>query len=254
MSMKLDPELLLRAYAIGVFPMADSHDAPDVFWVEPKRRGIIPLDGFHLSRSLAKTLRSDRFQVTADKAFDDVMRACAEPAPERDETWINAAILEGYQALHRRGHAHSIECWRDGTLVGGLYGVSLGGAFFGESMFSRVRDASKIALAHLVARLRFGGYTLLDTQFVTPHLASLGAVEIPRNAYRGLLADAVAGAGAFGAIDAAGGDTADREVSPAPPSPSVGDAALGVARGTGAATVSGPISGKRISQLLTQTS
>ena len=188
----LDPNILLRAYATGIFPMADSRHAREVYWVEPERRGILPLDGFRLSRSLAKTLRSDRFHVTADRAFGRVVAACAEAAPDRPSTWINGQIEAACAELHARGYAHSLECWRGGALVGGLYGVSLGGAFFGESMFSRARDASKVALAHLVARLRIGNFRLLDCQFITEHLASLGAIEIPRDDYVSLLDWAVA--------------------------------------------------------------
>lgn len=194
----IDPSLLLRAYAMGVFPMADARDADDVYWVEPRMRGVLPLDRFHLSRSLAKTVRSDHFTVTADRAFAKVIAACAEATNTRPGTWINARIEQVCIALHATGHAHSIECWRDDALVGGLYGISLGGAFFGESMFSRARDASKVALAHLVARLRVGGYTLLDCQFITDHLASLGAIEIPRDAYVAGLADALGVGAAVG--------------------------------------------------------
>lgn len=187
----LSPDLVLRAYAIGFFPMANDHDDPVVHWVEPKRRGILPLDGFHLSRRLARTLRNGGFTTTADRAFDTVIRACAEPTPDRPRTWLNRELIELYGELHRQGHAHSVETWIGDRLVGGLYGVKLGAAFFGESMFSRVSDASKVALADLVGRLRRGGFTLLDTQFQTEHLATLGAVEIPREHYRQLLAAAV---------------------------------------------------------------
>jgi leucyl/phenylalanyl-tRNA--protein transferase len=187
----LTPTILLRAYAEGIFPMAERRGDSDLFWVSPEMRGIIPLDAFHIPRRLARTVRSDRFKVTADMAFADVMRACAEPAPDRPESWINDEILRLYTALHASGHAHSIECWRDGKLVGGLYGVKLGGAFFGESMFTRERDASKVALVHLVARLRRGGFSLLDTQFLTAHLARFGTIEIPRAQYHDLLARAI---------------------------------------------------------------
>lgn len=205
----IDPELLLRAYSIGVFPMADSRAAGEVFWVEPRRRAILPIDGFRLSRSLRKTLRAGTFEVTRDTAFNEVVRRCAE----REETWINDEIEASYDQLHRLGHAHSVECWREGRLVGGLYGVRLGAAFFGESMFSSERDASKVALAWLVARLKVGGFTLLDCQFMTEHLRSLGAVEIDQRDYLGLLSAALgdgwpaapgvpaAGAGEFGALD-----------------------------------------------------
>lgn len=182
-STRLTPEIVLRAYAEGVFPMAERRDDTELFWVSPERRGIIPLNGFHLPRRLARTVRNGRFTITTDLAFVEVMQACAAPAPGREQSWINAEILQLYAALHAGAHAHSIECWREGNLVGGLYGVSLGGAFFGESMFSRERDASKVALVHLVARLIEGGYKLLDTQFLTAHLARFGTVEISRADY-----------------------------------------------------------------------
>ncbi len=205
---ELDPELLLRAYAIGVFPMADSRDARAVYWVEPRRRAVLPLDGFHLSRSLRKTLRSSRFTVTVDQAFAEVIRACAA----RVETWINTQIEASYHRLHALGQAHSVEVWQNETLVGGLYGVRLGDAFFGESMFSCATDASKVALAWLVARLRVGGFQLLDCQFMTEHLKSLGAVEIPQAAYLVLLSNALASVsgdpGLAAARGAAGADWA----------------------------------------------
>ncbi|MDT7933571.1 MAG: leucyl/phenylalanyl-tRNA--protein transferase [Sphingomonadaceae bacterium] len=227
---RLDPDLLLKAYSVGVFPMADRADAPDVYWVEPRRRGILPLETFHLPRSLAKALKQERFELTANRDFAGVMRGCAEPGPGRMETWINDQIIRAYSGLHARGHAHSLECWQDGRLVGGLYGVELGAAFFGESMFARVTDASKAALAHLVARLRAGGYRLLDCQFLTAHLAQFGAIEIGRDPYRALLSDAVSRRADFFALDR------DGAASPPP--------AL-------AKTVSGPVSGKRIAQFLT---
>ncbi len=193
---EITPDLLLRAYSIGLFPMAEDRDSAELHWVEPQRRGVFPLDGLIVSKSLAKTLRSDRFEVSADGAFAEVMEACAA----RDRTWINAEIVRLYSALHARGRAHSVEVRLAGELVGGLYGVSLGAAFFGESMFHRARDASKVALVHLVARLRLGGFRLLDTQFLTEHLASLGAIEIGRAEYRRRLAAALAGAGDFAAF------------------------------------------------------
>jgi leucyl/phenylalanyl-tRNA--protein transferase len=180
---QLTPEILLRAYAEGLFPMAERRGDPTLYWVSPEKRGIIPLDTFHVPHRLARTVRSGRFTVTADHAFADVMRACAAPAPGREESWINDEILHLYTALHVAGRAHSVECWRDGALAGGLYGVRLGAAFFGESMFSRENDASKVALVHLVDALKRGGFTLLDTQFLTSHLARFGAVEIPREQY-----------------------------------------------------------------------
>jgi leucyl/phenylalanyl-tRNA---protein transferase len=191
MNVGLTPELLLRAYAAGIFPMAESADDPELYWVDPVQRGILPLDKFHLPRRLARTVRSERFTIECDRDFGAVMRGCAEPSAERPQTWINDEIIAVYGALYADGHAHSVEAYSDGALVGGLYGVSLGGAFFGESMFSRVTDASKVALAHLVARLIRGGYRLLDTQFVTEHLQRFGAIEISRARYRHLLADAL---------------------------------------------------------------
>jgi leucyl/phenylalanyl-tRNA---protein transferase len=238
----LDPSLLLKAYAAGLFPMADGRDDADVYWVDPRKRGILPLDRFRLSHSLAKTLRSGKYQTTADVAFGEVVRRCAETAPDRPSTWINRTIEASVALLHETGHAHSIETWRDGDLVGGLYGVRLGRAFFGESMFSRATDASKIALAHLVARLKIGGFTLLDCQFITPHLASLGAIEIDRKAYMVLLSGALTGGadgsapGDFGAVDRLAGEGAD---DPSPP------------RTT---SVSAPVSGCFIAQALAQTS
>ena len=198
----IDPDLLLHAYGVGAFPMADGADATDVYWVEPRRRGILPLDGFHLSRSLAKRLGGQRFHFTADRAFDEVVDACAEPAPGRESTWINGSIARAVSELHARGHAHSIECWSAGALVGGLYGVRRGGAFFGESMFSRTTDASKAALAALVARLRVGGFRLLDCQFQTDHLGRMGAVEIGRARYSSLLSDALSVDADWTAFDA----------------------------------------------------
>jgi leucyl/phenylalanyl-tRNA--protein transferase len=245
----LDPDLLLRAYSVGVFPMADSRDAKKIFWVEPRRRAIIPLDGFRLSRSLRKRIRSGVFEVTCDRAFPEVVRLCAD----REETWINAEIERGYVALHRQGHAHSIECWAEGELVGGLYGVKLGAAFFGESMFSLRPDASKVALAWLIARLIVGGYRLLDCQFMTEHLRSLGAIEISQKDYLALLSSALA-AGAPESGTTAGADGAAGAAE--------GDARRGVEFGAldrllaadPTRTVDGPASGWVIAQLLGHTS
>jgi leucyl/phenylalanyl-tRNA---protein transferase len=236
----LDPDLLLRAYTVGVFPMADARDARSVYWVEPKTRAILPLNAFHLSKSLRKTLASGKFETTANKAFGAIVALCAESAVDRPTTWINDQIESAVATLHRFGRAHSIETWLDGELVGGLYGIALGRAFFGESMVSRATDASKVALAHLVARLRVGGFELLDCQFMTPHLASLGAIEISRKNYMVSLGSALSALGgaardgdflAFGRVDAGS--------SPSPPD---------------ITTVSGPMSGCAIVQALTQTS
>jgi leucyl/phenylalanyl-tRNA--protein transferase len=195
--MEITPDLLLQAYRIGVFPMGERRDDPKLYWLDPRLRAVLPLDGFHLPHRLARTIRAGRFAVSADTAFADIVRACAEPRPGHPESWINAPIVELYTELHRRGHAHSVECRIDGRLVGGLYGVSVGAAFFGESMFSRERDASKVALVHLVARLIKGGFRLLDCQFMTEHLRSFGAVEIPREEFRTLLAEAIDRPAAF---------------------------------------------------------
>ncbi len=189
---RLTPEILLNAYAEGLFPMAERCDDPTLYWVSPQKRGIFPLDTFHVPKRLARTVRSDKFAVTADTAFADVLLACAEPAPGREETWINDEIIRLYTALHSSGHAHSLEARCEGRLAGGLYGVQLGGAFFGESMFSHETDASKVALVHLVARLKTGGFKLLDAQFLTEHLARFGAVEIPRKTYLAKLSTAIA--------------------------------------------------------------
>jgi leucyl/phenylalanyl-tRNA--protein transferase len=200
MSGVLDPALMLHGYASGVFPMADARDDDELYWVEPRVRAILPLHNFHLSRSLARRLRSGRFHVTADQAFPAVLAGCAD----RGETWINHPIEQAMLALFDRGFAHSVEVWQGERLVGGLYGVALGRAFFGESMFSRATDASKVALAFLVARMRAGRYSLLDCQFMTSHLASLGAVDVPRRTYVGLLGEALARDGpspSWGSLD-----------------------------------------------------
>ena len=194
---EITPEVLLRAYACGIFPMAESADDPNLFWVEPELRGVIPLDGFRIASRLARTVRSDAFTVTVDRAFKAVIAGCAAPQVGRNDTWINQRIRDLYVGLHGIGHAHSVEVWKDDDLVGGLYGVNLGRAFFGESMFHRARDASKVALVHLVARLIVGGFELLDTQYVTEHLKSFGAVEIPRRRYTTLLDHALKGEADF---------------------------------------------------------
>jgi len=188
----VSPDELLDAYAYGIFPMSEDRHDPRLFWVDPDRRGILPLHGLHIPKRLARTLKQNPFEVRINSAFGAVMEACATAAPDRPRTWINDPIIESYGVLHQRGHAHSVECWQDDVLVGGLYGVSLGAAFFGESMFSRVTGASKIALIHLVARLIHGGFELLDTQFITEHLARFGAIEISRGEYRKRLRAATA--------------------------------------------------------------
>ena len=236
--MSLDPRLLLSAYAAGIFPMADSREADELYWVEPRERAIIPLDRFHLSRSLDRTIRSDRFTVSCDKAFAEVVERCAA----RPETWINRDIEAAVNALHDAGHAHSIEVWRTDDLVGGLYGVALGRAFFGESMFSLARDASKVALAWLVARLKAGHFSLLDCQIMTPHLASLGAISVPGSDYAALLSGAIGSAGGAEGAGTAG-------VLELPPEFAALDGLL-----TESAEGAGSPAGKVISQFLTHTS
>lgn len=238
MTERLDPQLVLGAYSVGVFPMADARDAADVYWVEPRTRAILPLDGFHLARSLRKTITADRFRITADHDFAAVLRLCAESVDDRPDTWINGSIEQVFMKLHALGFAHSIECWDGDRLVGGLYGLALSRAFFGESMVSRATDASKVALAWLVARLRVGGFTLLDCQFQTAHLASLGAVEIDREAYVALLDAALSDGSSAGSLAATGGRADFGALD----------------RGAPSVSVSGPVAGKDIAQLLVQTS
>jgi len=197
---EITPEVLLKAYACGIFPMAESADDPALYWIEPEQRGVIPLKGFHVPERLKRSVRTSSFTVAVDRDFDAVIDGCAEPKRDRARTWINGRIRRIYRALHQAGHCHSVEVYDGDHLVGGLYGVSLGGAFFGESMFHRARDASKIALVHLVARLRAGGYRLLDTQFVTDHLKTFGAFEVPKRRYHKLLEEAIAGEADFAAL------------------------------------------------------
>jgi len=198
--MEITPEVLLKAYACGIFPMAESAEDPALYWIEPDMRGIIPLEGFHLPARLARSVRATTFTVWVDRDFDAVIDGCAAAQPDRSRTWINGRIRKIYRSLFDHDHAHSIEVYDGDKLVGGLYGVSLGRAFFGESMFHRARDASKIALVHLVARLRAGGYRLLDTQYVTDHLKTFGAVEVGKRRYHKLLEDAIIGEADFGAL------------------------------------------------------
>lgn len=193
----ITPHHVLRAYSLGLFPMAESAVDTELFWVDPEQRAVFPLEGFVVSRSLARTVRSDRFDVTIDRDFDEVIAGCAAPVHDREKTWINEEIRRLYRELFDMGFVHTVECRLNGRLVGGLYGVAMGSAFFGESMFHRERDASKVALTHLVARLRAGGFSLLDTQFMTPHLASLGAIEISRKAYLLALEQALKNRGNF---------------------------------------------------------
>lgn len=255
---QLNWRMLLAGYASGVFPMADSRDVSEVYWVEPKLRAILPLDGFRLSRSLAKRLRSGAFEIRHDTAFAATVAACAAPGPGREDSWINAGIEAGYARLFERGYAHSVEAWRDGVQVGGLYGVTLGRAFFGESMFSHATDASKTALAWLMARLIVGGFDLLDCQFMTPHLASLGAIELPQAEYLRLLYPSVAGAfssaaGGAGVGEGDGAGVADGRDAGAGRRAAVGDwgALDALLAGSDDTSIS---PGQRIVQLLTNTS
>lgn len=187
-TVEITPDLMIRAYRHGLFPMAESRSGNRLYWLDPEKRGILPLEGFHLPRRLLRTMQSSRFEVSSDKDFAGAIAGCAEAAPGREDTWINGQIERLFLELFNLGYAHSVECWEAGALAGGLYGVAIGGVFFGESMFSKARDASKVALVHLVARLRVGGFRLLDTQFVTPHLAQFGAIEVARESYKRQLA------------------------------------------------------------------
>lgn len=205
--LEITPQVLLKAYAVGIFPMAESADDPGLYWIEPELRGVLPLDGFHIPRRLARTVAQDHFQIRIDTNFDAVIDGCAGPGPGRMKTWINQRIRRLYGELFELGHCHTIETWRDGRLVGGLYGVQIGAAFFGESMFSQERDASKVALVHLVGRLKAGGFKLLDTQFTTRHLQQFGAIDVDRRAYHLLLEDAIAGEADFYRL--AGGATGE---------------------------------------------
>ena len=198
--MKITPEIVLKAYAAGIFPMSDGRDEKEIFWVDPERRGILPLENFHLPRRLHRIVRNEQFQVRTNTHFEEVVEACAEPTSGRWTTWINHEIQDIFLGLHERGFAHSLETWTNDELVGGLYGIALGGAFFGESMFSRQNNASKVALVHLVGRLKLGGYKLLDTQLVTKHLHQFGGVEISRETYHSQLAAALSLAGDFNSI------------------------------------------------------
>jgi leucyl/phenylalanyl-tRNA--protein transferase len=198
----ITPDLVLSALAAGYFPMAESRQAPDLHWYVVQNRGVLPLEAFHVPRRLARTVRRDVYRVTVNRAFREVMELCAEPAPDRPQTWINDQIIDLYTELHRMGHGHSVEAWQGARLVGGLYGVALGAAFFGESMFSRATDASKVALVHLVARLKAGGFSLLDAQFLNRHLLQFGAVEVSRHVYEALLETAIRGKADFYSLPA----------------------------------------------------
>ena len=251
--MPIDLDLLMRAYANGIFPMSDARDDPDTFWIEPEHRAILPLEAFKLSKSLAKTIRQERFRVTSDTAFPRVIAACAEQHDDRLETWINPEIEFSFCALHRQGQAHSIECWLDDELVGGLYGLAMGRAFFGESMFSRATDASKVALAHLVARLKVGGFKLLDCQFMTDHLESLGAVEIAQEEYL-LLLEAALGRELQASISCSALSWAAGAVGTGDWGALDGALAAGAASPSDFSSIASSSPGKLILQALTQTS
>jgi leucyl/phenylalanyl-tRNA---protein transferase len=245
---EITPQVLLKAYACGIFPMAESAEDNALYWIEPERRGILPLDEVHIPKSLARTIRRGGFEVKVDNDFEAVIEGCAAPRAGRRSTWINSRIRGLYRELFTLGHCHTVEVWQDGELTGGLYGVHLGRAFFGESMFSKARDASKIALVYLIARLKHGGFTLLDTQFVTGHLARFGAVEVSRQEFQGLLEEALGtsqGSGASGAA-AAGGGAAGREGGAAAAG---GGAGAGAGAGSVAASSAGAASEGEFSAL-----
>lgn len=236
----INPEELLLAYRLGIFPMAESREAEEVLWIRPHERGIIPLETFHVPRRLARVVRSDRFQVSFDRAFADVIRGCAESRPDRRETWINDAIVEVFEVLHHRGLAHSVEVWRGDNLVGGLYGLAMGSAFFAESKFSREKDASKVALVHLAARLKSGGFLLLDAQFPNPHLDQFGAIVVTEERFQQLLSPALAATADFYYRAGAGAPAAGGEA---------GESAAAVP-GAGASG----LTGSSVLQVITQTS
>jgi leucyl/phenylalanyl-tRNA--protein transferase len=233
----INPEELLLAYRLGIFPMAESRTSSDVLWVRPHERGILPLDKFHVPRRLARVVRSNRFRITADAAFEAVMRACAESRPERRETWINDAILDVFIGLHQRGFAHSIETWQGDRLVGGVYGLSLGAAFFAESKFSRATDASKVGLVHLAARLKAGGYMLLDAQFPNPHLEQFGAITVTEERFQFMLTRALAGTGDFYGLGRAGAAPEDAAAGPVAADADEGGASADAASGAGSSVL-----------------
>lgn len=240
----IDPDELLLAYRLGVFPMAETRQSPAVLWVRPNTRCILPFDGFHVPKRLARTIRSDRFEIRCDSAFDSVIRNCAASGPQREDSWINPGIVDVFDELHRRGYAHSVETWEKGELVGGLYGLSIGAVFFGESMFSTRTDASKVALVHLAARLKHGGYRLLDAQFPNPHLDQFGALEIPEEEFETMLEKALEREGDFYSL--AGGATAEG-ASGSVPSPCS-------AKGSSTGSCGGSGGGASVLQVITQTS
>ncbi len=259
---EITPQVLLKAYACGIFPMAESAEDNALYWIEPERRGILPLDRVHVPKSLARTIRRGGFEVKVDNDFEGVIEGCAAPRAGRRSTWINGRIRHLYRELFALGHCHTVEVWRDGALVGGLYGVHLGGAFFGESMFSKERDASKIALVYLIARLKYGGFTLLDTQFVTGHLARFGAIEVSRQVFQRLLEDALGtsqGSVSDGGAAAAGGGVGrGRGAAAAAGGAGAGSAAGGGTAGASSAgafsALSGGLGADGVLQLVSQTS
>ena len=256
---RIDPDELLLAYRLGIFPMAESRTAKQVLWIRPRERGILPLSRFHVPRRLARTVRSDRYQVRVNTAFGAVIRGCASAGPDRGDTWINQPIIDVFEALHLRGHAHSVESWDGGELVGGVYGLSLGAAFFAESKFSRRTDASKVALVHLAARLKHGGYRLLDAQFPNPHLTQFGAVSVSERRFGELLEEALSRSGNFYSL---GGGAAAGGVAGAVPGATVaaagGESSTGGGGGpgvaTGATAVDATVSGASVLQVITQIS
>jgi leucyl/phenylalanyl-tRNA--protein transferase len=261
---EITPQVLLKAYACGIFPMAESADDNALYWIEPERRGILPLDAVHVPKSLARTIRRGGFEVKIDNDFDAVIEGCAAPRIGRRSTWINGRIRGLYRELFALDHCHTVEVWQDGELTGGLYGVHLGRAFFGESMFSRARDASKIALVYLVARLKYGGFTLLDTQFVTGHLARFGAIEVSRQAFQRLLEDALGmsqgSTPSSGSASAAGGGAGRAGAAAAGGGAGAGSGAASTASGASApssgafSALSSDVPPTGILQLVSQTS
>jgi leucyl/phenylalanyl-tRNA--protein transferase len=256
----IDPEELLLAYQLGIFPMAESRFAEEVLWIRPRERGILPLTRFHVPRRLARTVRNDRYRVRVNTAFGAVIRGCATAGPDRGDTWINQPIVDVFEALHLRGHAHSVETWDGEELVGGVYGLSLGAAFFAESKFSRRTDASKVALVHLAARLKFGGYRLLDAQFPNPHLTQFGAIAVSERRFGELLEEALVRSGDFYSLGRAASGAAGGVAGTVPGATVVGAGAVsstgagGAPVATGATAVEATVSGASVLQVITQTS
>ena len=251
----IDPEELLLAYQLGIFPMAESRYAEEVLWIRPRERGVLPLNRFHVPRRLQRRIRAEPYRIRVDTAFGAVIRGCASGGPDRGDTWINPAIVDVFEQLHLRGYAHSVECWEDDELVGGVYGLSLGAAFFAESKFSRRTDASKIALVHLAARLKFGGYRLLDAQFPNPHLTQFGAIAVPERRFSDMLQDALARSASFYALDQSSSGASGAMSGGAGDSSAGGGTSAGVPVGaTGAIAVDSTVSGASVLQVITHTS